>query len=396
MGWIPRECGDAAPREAREGAAQPRSLPLARRGEEAPRRRRARLRTAIFVACLSEIRRAEMMSLRWSHVDLDARVIVLTKTKANRVRRIPINDALHAVLEPLREGAAPEAHVLHNKGAPWRRHALSILFAETARAAHREPSPARSPSRFRDAARARRDADQRRRDAARACDPDDDAAVRARGRHDTTCGSRGDHRPRAAGCIRRRGVVLAGLAERALASRRQRAQRTRDRRDDQGVVVLQFFDGVRHGDLLAGCRSAARPHVLGLHDASVRTDDPVLGHDAEHRTRCVPRSTTPAPQDGRVCPLASPPGRLRAHAERRLGERHREEFVARRRDGRRPVEVLARGDAIPACRRGAREEQARPRLLVVGRVVVVEDALRELGELADRGACRSMMRARAI
>lgn len=135
-GWLPREKA-AALRRVKLAKEPPGRVRYLSRDEEGKLLATAEpdLRTAIFVACLSGMRRAEMVSLRWSNVDLHARVIVLTKTKANRVRRIPINDALHAVLAPLREGAAPESHVLRRNGAPWSPHTLSILFAETARAA---------------------------------------------------------------------------------------------------------------------------------------------------------------------------------------------------------------------------------------------------------------------
>lgn len=93
------------------------------------------LRIVILVACLTGMRRAEMVSLRWSQVDVAGRTIVLTKTKANRVRRVPINDDLATILEPLRTGAAPESHVLRRFGKPWSPHTLSIVFARTAKAA---------------------------------------------------------------------------------------------------------------------------------------------------------------------------------------------------------------------------------------------------------------------
>lgn len=135
-GWIPREKA-AALRRVKLAKEPPGRVRYLSRDEERKLLAAAEpdLRTVILVGCLSGMRRAEMVSLRWSQVDLHARVIVLTKTKANRVRRIPINDALHAVLAPLCEGAAPESAVLRRNGAPWSQHTLSILFARTAKAA---------------------------------------------------------------------------------------------------------------------------------------------------------------------------------------------------------------------------------------------------------------------
>lgn len=134
--WIPREKA-AALRRVKLAKEPPGRVRCLSRDEEQNLLAAAEpdLRTVILVACLTGMRRAEMVSLRWSQVDLETRVIVLTKTKANRVRRIPINDALHEVLKPLREGASPEAHVLRRQGKPWSPNTLSILFAETTRAA---------------------------------------------------------------------------------------------------------------------------------------------------------------------------------------------------------------------------------------------------------------------
>jgi integrase len=134
--WIPREKAAALRRVklAKEPPGRVRYLSL---DEEKKLLTTAEpdLRTVIFLACLTGMRRAEMVSLRWSQVDLHARVIVLTKTKANRVRRIPINDALHAMLEPLRACSTAEGHVLVRRGKPWSPHMLSILFAATTKTA---------------------------------------------------------------------------------------------------------------------------------------------------------------------------------------------------------------------------------------------------------------------
>lgn len=56
------------------------------------------IRDLALAAALSGMRRSELVALRWSQVDLATRWIVLTRTKSNRVRRVPINDALAHVL----------------------------------------------------------------------------------------------------------------------------------------------------------------------------------------------------------------------------------------------------------------------------------------------------------
>jgi integrase len=135
-GWIPREKA-AALRRVKLAKEPPGRVRYLSPDEEKKLLAAAEpaLRTVILVACLTGMRRAEMVSLRWSQVDLHSRVIVLTKTKANRVRRIPINDELAALLDPIREGTKPEGHVLRRDGKPWSPHTLSIVFARTAKAA---------------------------------------------------------------------------------------------------------------------------------------------------------------------------------------------------------------------------------------------------------------------
>ncbi len=93
------------------------------------------LRIVILTGLHSGMRREEMVSLRWSQVDLASRLLLLTKTKSNRVRGIPINDTLAAVLAPLQPGRRADHHVLRREGKPWSPNTLSSLFARTVRAA---------------------------------------------------------------------------------------------------------------------------------------------------------------------------------------------------------------------------------------------------------------------
>jgi integrase len=53
------------------------------------------------------MRLGEVVGLRRDAVDLKARVVTLTRTKSNRVRRVPVNDALAAVLEDAMRERAP-------------------------------------------------------------------------------------------------------------------------------------------------------------------------------------------------------------------------------------------------------------------------------------------------
>ncbi len=78
----------------------------------------AELRVLALAADLSGMRRSEIAMLRWSNVDLAHRVITLTKTKSNRVRRIPLHDALAVLLEALPGPRTPEAWVFTLPTAP--------------------------------------------------------------------------------------------------------------------------------------------------------------------------------------------------------------------------------------------------------------------------------------
>lgn len=68
------------------------------------------LRPVVLAALLSGMRRSELVGLRWSAVDLGRRTLTLTRTKSNRVRRVPVNDALAALLETLPGPRTPDAY----------------------------------------------------------------------------------------------------------------------------------------------------------------------------------------------------------------------------------------------------------------------------------------------
>lgn len=61
--------------------------------------KRPRMRRIVLAAILTGMREGEIIGLRREAVDLSAAEITLTKTKNNRVRRLPIGEVLHAVLK---------------------------------------------------------------------------------------------------------------------------------------------------------------------------------------------------------------------------------------------------------------------------------------------------------
>lgn len=89
----------------------------------------------VLAAVLSGMRRAEVVLLKKSAVDLRAREITLTKTKNGKVRRVPINDALAAVLR-YAMGRSDSEHVFVSpKGTPYAVDSISCAFATAVRKA---------------------------------------------------------------------------------------------------------------------------------------------------------------------------------------------------------------------------------------------------------------------
>lgn len=58
------------------------------------------LRVLVLAALHTGCRRGELLSLRWSDIDLDAGLITLARTKNGDARRVPLTDALIAALKP--------------------------------------------------------------------------------------------------------------------------------------------------------------------------------------------------------------------------------------------------------------------------------------------------------
>ena len=67
------------------------------------------LRPILVVALHTGMRKGEILNLKWSQVDLKARIIRVEKTKSGKVRHIPINDAVFNELNRLRkmDGQSP-------------------------------------------------------------------------------------------------------------------------------------------------------------------------------------------------------------------------------------------------------------------------------------------------
>jgi integrase len=82
----------------------------------------------VLAAVLSGMRRAELVTLKKSAVDLRAREITLLKTKNGKVRRVPINDALATVLKEAMAQSAGESVFVSPKGKPYAVDSVSNAF----------------------------------------------------------------------------------------------------------------------------------------------------------------------------------------------------------------------------------------------------------------------------
>lgn len=87
----------------------------------------------VIVAMLSGGRLSEILSLRWENVDLRRRILTFRKTKSGKVRHIPINADLLAVLRRLEPAADPASPVFSTE---WNRGRISVAFSRCAKRAN--------------------------------------------------------------------------------------------------------------------------------------------------------------------------------------------------------------------------------------------------------------------
>ncbi|MGE5443321.1 MAG: site-specific integrase [Ignavibacteriales bacterium] len=82
------------------------------------------LRAILICALNTGMRKGEIISLKWSNVDLDSNVITLeaTNTKSKKARKIPINSKLRkTLLEEKLKGGGSEYVFLNSNGSPYKR-----------------------------------------------------------------------------------------------------------------------------------------------------------------------------------------------------------------------------------------------------------------------------------
>ena len=93
------------------------------------------LRAILICALNTGMRKGEIISLRWSNVDLDNNVITLehTNTKSKKTRRIPINSTLRKLLveQKLKSGGSDNVFLSSN-GTPYlRQDSLNRAYIDT-------------------------------------------------------------------------------------------------------------------------------------------------------------------------------------------------------------------------------------------------------------------------
>lgn len=86
------------------------------------------IRVIVLVAILSGMRRANVVLLQKSAVDLRNRQITLVKTKANRVQVIPISETLAAVLAEAMKTSSNEYVFNSGRGKPYSTNAVTRAF----------------------------------------------------------------------------------------------------------------------------------------------------------------------------------------------------------------------------------------------------------------------------
>ena len=83
----------------------------------------------VIVAMLSGGRLSEILALTWGNLDLRRRILTFRKTKSGKVRHVPINADLLAVLLHLEPAADPASPVFP---AEWNKGRISVAFSRCA------------------------------------------------------------------------------------------------------------------------------------------------------------------------------------------------------------------------------------------------------------------------
>ncbi len=90
------------------------------------------LRNIVVFAMLTGARLSEILSLTWSDVDLDRRLITFRQTKSGRVRYMPIHSYLVRLLQALEKSHDPTAPLFPSE---WNRQRVTTAFRRVAQSA---------------------------------------------------------------------------------------------------------------------------------------------------------------------------------------------------------------------------------------------------------------------
>ena len=93
------------------------------------------MRRIVSATLMSGMRQSEVVLLRKCAVDLDARMITLTRTKPNKVKRVHINDALAAVLDDAMAKSSTEYVFVSRAGKPYTLDGVRCNFSRAVKRA---------------------------------------------------------------------------------------------------------------------------------------------------------------------------------------------------------------------------------------------------------------------
>jgi len=72
------------------------------------------LQDMIIMGLNTGMRRGEILNLEWKNVLLEERLIIVQRTKNNKIRRVPMNDMVHGLLSRLKLKQGGRSHVFEN------------------------------------------------------------------------------------------------------------------------------------------------------------------------------------------------------------------------------------------------------------------------------------------
>lgn len=129
-GWMPADVAQAVRRVPRmkEPPGRVRYLTDAEWKALVASLEKHRILPVLRAAALSGMRRGELLALRKADVDLPRRMVTLPTTKANKVRRVPVNDDLAPILEAAIKSSPGDYVFTSRLKAPYTGSGFAAIF----------------------------------------------------------------------------------------------------------------------------------------------------------------------------------------------------------------------------------------------------------------------------